>query len=474
MRAAIYCRMSRDREGSGLGIARQLEDCEKLAAERGFEVVATFSDNDLSAYGNKYRPEYERMLAAIQRKDFDVIVAWHSDRITRHPSQLEQFITACELGGVMVHTVQAGQVDLDTPQGQMMARIAGAVARHEVDHARKRMKRAHEQAAMDGKWRARRRPFGYLQDGSALVETEADALRTAADDLLRGVSLRAIARDWNERGITTTGVAKGWNATGIRRLLSNPRYAGLQEYNGKVVGTGNWPTVIDVDTHHAVTGFLADPTRSNRASYERRYQGSGVYRCGVCGAPMTMMHGTPHESRPDKDGVVKKSSGLHYRCTKSTHLSRQGEAVDEVVTKAVLGWLSSAKALQKLSVETVDFPAEQRKRDGLQGKLKKYTLMFASDDISAEQFKDGTAEVRAQIAAIDAKLSQYRGSSPMLDLAMSRDDIQERWDQLTPDVRGSIINDLVIVTIRKGERGLRKFDPETVNIQFRISNSEES
>ena len=39
-RAAIYCRISQDRGGAGLGVTRQEEDCRALSARKGWDVVA--------------------------------------------------------------------------------------------------------------------------------------------------------------------------------------------------------------------------------------------------------------------------------------------------------------------------------------------------------------------------------------------------------------------------------------------------
>jgi site-specific DNA recombinase len=57
-RAAIYCRISQDRAGAGLGVERQREDCAALADRLGWNVVETFTDNDLSAYSGKPRAGY--------------------------------------------------------------------------------------------------------------------------------------------------------------------------------------------------------------------------------------------------------------------------------------------------------------------------------------------------------------------------------------------------------------------------------
>src|SRR5699024_2290295 len=64
-RAAVYARISKD-DGEALGVARQVEDCTALAAQRGWQVVGTYTDNNVSATHAKVRPQYQRMIADIE------------------------------------------------------------------------------------------------------------------------------------------------------------------------------------------------------------------------------------------------------------------------------------------------------------------------------------------------------------------------------------------------------------------------
>ncbi|MCA1835805.1 MAG: recombinase family protein, partial [Actinobacteria bacterium] len=132
--AAIYCRISRDREGAGLGVERQEQDCRELADRLGWTVTAVHTDNDVSAYSGKPRPGYKALLADLEAGRADAVLAWHTDRLHRSPTELETYIAACEVRGVPTHCVKAGVLDLSTASGRMTARITGAVARHEVEH----------------------------------------------------------------------------------------------------------------------------------------------------------------------------------------------------------------------------------------------------------------------------------------------------------------------------------------------------
>jgi len=125
--------------------------------------------------------------------------------------------------------------------------------------------------------------------------------RTVFDhaDVLTGKSIRAVAAEWNAQGLKTTLagttqkrdgkehlVAGTWNSPRVRRLLINPRYAGLKVHRGKVIGKGDWTPLIAVDTHRGLVAYLSDPARIICTSFVRKYLGSGVYVCGRCGGPI--------------------------------------------------------------------------------------------------------------------------------------------------------------------------------------------
>ena len=180
-RAAIYCRISEDRTGAGLGIERQREDCERLAERLGAGVVATYTDNDVSAYSGRTRAGYVALLDAIRAGDVDIVLSWHEDRLHRSPRELEDYIDACEPRGVVTHFAQAGQLDLSSASGRMTARIRGAVSRQESEHKSERVRRAQLQAAQAGKWLGGSPPFGWSvqADGSAHAATGARPGRSA-------------------------------------------------------------------------------------------------------------------------------------------------------------------------------------------------------------------------------------------------------------------------------------------------------
>ena len=83
-KAAIYARISDDDLGLERGVERQIEDCQRIARERGMEVVGQFVDNDRSAYlPSVVRTQYQRMMAAVGSGQFEKIIAYHPSRLWR-------------------------------------------------------------------------------------------------------------------------------------------------------------------------------------------------------------------------------------------------------------------------------------------------------------------------------------------------------------------------------------------------------
>ncbi|CAN5406655.1 hypothetical protein BH10ACT2_BH10ACT2_24240 [soil metagenome] len=126
--AAIYAGISSDQDGTALGVTRQLEDCRALAKKLGWTVADEYVDNDISAYTVKERPAYQRMLGDVAAGDRDAVIAYHLDRLTRRPIELEHFVEVATTANVTVRFVSGGDFDLVSGDGLMVMRMLAAVA----------------------------------------------------------------------------------------------------------------------------------------------------------------------------------------------------------------------------------------------------------------------------------------------------------------------------------------------------------
>lgn len=460
-RAAIYVRISRDREGAGLGVARQEQDCRQLAATHGWSVVTVHADNDLSAYSGKPRPGYRALLDQIGAGLVDVIVAWHTDRLHRSPTELESYIALCDPRGVATHTVKAGPLDLATPSGRMVARQLGAVARYEVEHAIERQQRAKLQAATDGRWKGGRRPYGYDHDGVSVVADEAAVVRELAAGVLAGASLRGLAAQLNRRGLTTS-TGSPWRQDAVRRLLLRPRNAGLMEHRGQIIGPAGWPALLPEDQWRAVVAVITAPGRRSQWSSARTHLLSGLARCGVCGAAC-VVSGLGHRGAPG------------YRCREAGHVVRRTAELEEHVTGIVLAVLGDPAMLatyaeRRQQPDTAGLHAE---RSELRGRLDGLAAAYGSGDIDARQLREGSARVRERLTAVDAALAAAGRGSVLA--GFSGADVADAWAELDLDRKRAIIDALMTITLLPSRRGRRPgwrpgesyFDPASVRVEPR-------
>lgn len=439
MRAGIYTRISRDREGAGLGVDRQEQDCRELAARLGWEIVDIYSDNDVSAYSGRMRPGYKRLLQDVEAGVIGGIIAWHTDRLHRRTSELEEFVTLCEKHGTAVQTVRSGSVDLSTASGRMVARMLGAAAQHEVDHARERMKRAKAQAAQEGRWRGGPRPFGYEADGVTVRPDEAAQLLAATQAVVAGRSLSSLARELNESGSAGTR-GSAWSPNRLRKALLRPRNAGLLEVGGEVTREASWPAIVPEELWRACRATLTDPARkTNTRGAERRWLGSGLYRCGVCEGPLR----------------ANRSNGISvYRCQSGSHVSRGQEAVDAYVIGVLKEYLERddvrAALVEQMSDETP--AADLTEVQALRNRQAAFEADYAAGDISGRQLREATERVQAEVDAVEKRIARRSQRNALASLASSSSPAAA-FSAARLDTQRGVVDALIDVVINPGKRG---------------------
>jgi site-specific DNA recombinase len=426
--AAIYVRISQDREGSGLGVARQEEDCRALCAQMGFRDIHVYADNDVSAFSGKPRPAYEQMLKAIQDGRVDCVVSWHTDRLHRNVSELSRYISIAR--DIPTHTVKSGLLDLSTPSGRMIAVITGAVAQQESEHKSERQKRKAEELASKGLPLGGGRPFGYEADGVTVRPTEAEELRGMVARVLAGDSLASIMRDLNDRGVTTTR-GNRWGYSSIRSLLLRERNCGRMRHRGEVVGMASWEPLVSEAEHDAIVAVLSAPSRRTSPGPARRHLLSGIARCS-CGTPM-------------KPGWVLSRGQKHwiYKCPEKGpgHAYRKIDRVDAYVVERTLDVLSCVNVARPSDDKA---SVLETQRVELQTRLRGAADLYSSGQISAEQLAAITARVNDELTVVLAGLNDLQAGSLLTEV----ENISlERWDELPLDRKRKIIHDLMEVVV---------------------------
>lgn len=457
MRIVVYTRQSFDRAGEGLAVARQLEDARDLASRRGWTIVAEHSDNDVSAAGTKRRPGFEAALSDVREGRADGIVSWALDRLTRNRRDTVRLIETCQAANALVALVRGSDIDMTTPAGRLVADILASVARAEIETKSDRQRRANEQRAREGKPMPGVRAYGYQRGNAELEPVEAANVRRGYDQLLAGGSLRSIARAWNDAG-SLTPRGNPWNGSTVRRTLLKPRYAGLRQYQGEVIGKGSWEPIIGEDTFRAAMHVLGSPDRSTVADRSIKFLLTSIAECGRCddGSKMT---------------TARTSKGVRtYKCSERSDVARKADAIDEFVTLVVLERLGAPDAHDLLAVDTgPHVEALRTEAAALRVQLDEAADLFTQRAIRATQLAKITAGVEERLAEVEGELTAVaRGDA--LAAIIGTGDIHGAWDNADILTKRAIVKLLFArVVIEPVPRGSRTFDPTSVRIEWRAA-----
>lgn len=456
--AVIYARQSLDRDGEGVAVARQLEECRRLAKATHLTVDREYVDNDRSATKGA-RPAFSDLLAAVRAGTVDTIICWHTDRLYRRVRDLVELVELAEKHALKIVTVMAGDLDLSTPAGRMIAGMLGHAAAYEVQHKGARQRTANLERARRGIRHFGSRPYGYERvDGKIqVVEAEAAVLREAIDRYVAGESWYAIANDFRDRGIRALN-GHPFTHQNLQQRATKPALAGVRTYLGDVVNEeGDWPPLIDRATWERLQTAVA--TRTSRATWDRRtkYLGSGIYECGVCGQKLRGMLDYNH-GRDDRFPV--------YECP-ARHVRRRQRPVDELAEALLLERLSQPDILRILS-PAEDVTALAREARDIRTRIEGLAALYADGVLSASAVRTEKERLQGALDRAQQRIASASGSD-VLNGLLGAEDVIGHWNSTMSILdRRRVLDALLKVTINPTTRGGRNaFRPEDVTIELR-------
>lgn len=456
---ASYGRISKRRTGDGGGASVKIEvqhsdNSAKMHDYYGGADVVTYDDN-MSAWDEDVRREdWERLLVDVASGNYRAVIAWHADRFTRQPLQLELLWRAAKRGRCAVWTYSQGLITDPT-----MLRIEGALAARDSDIKSEKITRRHQMIAEAGQFHGGRRRFGYDAGMMTLREDEAAVIRDAAARVLRGESLASIAREYATRGVETPEGGE-WTGPNLGRLLRRPHLAGLRVYHGEVTGKATWPAVLDETTHANLVALLSQSSRRTSTSNARVYLLAGLAVCDACGAPL--------RGRP-----LRKRDGRAYACATGRHCHRPVELIDSCVETLIVDRLSRMDASGALVDDALedDIRAHEMERATLLVKLDALTDKHLDGDLSDDQLARSTRRIESRVSIIDSLLADTRAAAaaPALALAdMTGQDASQAWQNASLGRRRRIIDYLCSrVALRGAETRRAPFDPSDVIVEWR-------
>jgi DNA invertase Pin-like site-specific DNA recombinase len=415
--AVLYAaKSSPDERGS---IPDQLKEARAKAQERGFEVVAEYSEEDVSAYKGDRGPELAKAMEHAQRTRATLFVQ-HSDRLARGDAKQARHLVEIALWAIKaeveIHCVR----DPSTFESLLAAVVMGD--RNMEDSRRK------ADAVRDGLARRRKKgkfwgvaPFGYKHrrnnaDERVLVKDppRAEVVRRVYAEYLAGRSLTAIAQGLNADGILTMAKKKRWSPVMVRAMLRRPTYAGLLR-DGEELIKATHEAIIDRKTWEQTQALHRAKARTHkrgRPSSGRHLFRKGFLRCGICGSSMVPI--TERRAQSNEyyrcQGRAEDASACSMRFASRARIDDAVYAYFEQLELDLGGTHRQLLAsLERQQAETRSLldEAEQEAQAAAQ-RLARVRHDYTDGELSAAEWRELRGELESEATAAEAEAERLR------------------------------------------------------------------
>src|SRR6516225_4729909 len=362
MKAAIYARVSTERQAERGTIGSQVEALRAHVATAGDELASEYRDDGHSG-ARLDRPGLDALRDAAEAGLFEVVYCLSPDRLAR--SYAYQVLILDELArlGVSVAFTDAPGLDQNDPQAKLLTQVQGVIAEYERAKIGERYRRGKLFRSRAGEVISRKAPYGYRRvprgpGGPAhleIYEPEATVVRRIFAARAAGTTIRQICRQLNADAVPTpTGSRAVWGTSTVNRLLRNEAYIGRVYFNRTEAvpdrrpghrsrqvprPRGEWiaipcPPLIAEDTFEAAGKVSYDNAKwSPRRAEPGAWLLRGLVKCGPCGVgtnchKMRGRNGTWHRYYSCHNHDPLRAGGHDRRCPER---NIRADALDEFV-----------------------------------------------------------------------------------------------------------------------------------------------
>ena len=306
--AALYARVSSDRQDVDLSVSAQLRALRDYADRNGYIVAREYVDEAESGRVAD-RPEFRKMLDEAGRPNapFNEILVWKFSRFTRKREHAVAFKSMLRRRGIRVVSITE-HAD-DSPTGKLMEAIIESVDEFHSENLAQEVMRGTREAASRGFWVTPHAPYGYkrvhVTDGPK--KRPKLALDPPADSIVRRMYLLAgqgkstldIAKIFNQEGIASPK-GKKWLKTTIYRTLTNEVYTGTllwgvtaKDKLPPIRVENAFPAIVSREEYDRVARVMQAnaPDKQHPQRTASPYLLSGLAKCAECGKALDWTRG---------------------------------------------------------------------------------------------------------------------------------------------------------------------------------------
>jgi len=440
----------------GYSLEAQLAACQKLAQERGWEVVTVYTEEGASAKTTQ-RPRFRAMMRDARAGRFDVVVVHKLDRFSRSVVDVLTTLRDLEAQGVTLVSATE-QFDFTTPMGRVMLTLLAAFAEWYLGNLSAETAKGKKARAEAGLWNSAV-PFGYhvdyKKDGGDGIpypdEYEAQGVHLAFERYATGVySDSDIARMLNEAGYRPKGrgerALKLFSKDTVTAMLQNRFYLGEVQYKGQWYPGVHEPIITEAlfERVQAARRRRRRKVGTTARRGSRVYPLSGIARCARCGGPLRgcSISGKRYYRDPARD----QARDCDQRMTRADDAEA---ALGEFLRRLSLPADWQARVLGLIQERATRGREVVQERARIEGQLERLKRLFVLGDLSEREYQAERDRLRAQLATLTPPA--------MPDLARAADLLQDFgviWDAATPQERRQIVHTLLeAVYLDSGECG---------------------
>ena len=235
--AALYARVSSQKQKEGETIESQLDSLREYAGKHGYVIPAGFEFKDEGYTGSMLeRPGLDALRDAIHDNMVDVIMILSPDRLSRKYAY--QLFLQDEFEKKKIEVIFIKSPKPKTAEDQFALHFQGVFAEYERAQIMERCRRGRLYKAKQGDPSVLPKiPFGYkrFKDGLKtqieIVEDQAMIIKEIFNlYTVHGVSIRYICKHLENKGILTPTNKTKWATKTITGFLKNPAYIGMGGY----------------------------------------------------------------------------------------------------------------------------------------------------------------------------------------------------------------------------------------------------
>lgn len=318
---AIYLRKSRadveaESHGEGETLARHEKTLLDLARKMELPISEIYREI-VSGETIDARPEVQRLLADVEKKEYDGVLVMDADRLARGDSVDQGIISrAFRLSGTKIITPRK-VYDPNSEFDEEYFEFELFMARREYKIINRRIQRGRIASVNEGRYVGSVAPYGYdrvkIKGGKGYTlqpNGESDTVKYVFSQYLNGSGATVIANNLDDMGVPTRS-GGAWSKATVIDMLKNPVYIGKirwsyrkdikQSVNGKLVTVrrsnddyilvdGMHDSIISQEDFEAVQKKLSENKKKPvRSSDVLQNPFTGLIYCKKCGSKMTRL-----------------------------------------------------------------------------------------------------------------------------------------------------------------------------------------